>query len=163
MQYNHLAHVAFNVHDMEKALQFYCEGLGLEHAYTVLYDDIYDRLMKDHAPAEALASVEKMKGRPWHAYLKIADGQFLELFYTYHEEPLPGDLSGKCGYQHLCLEVADIHQAWEELTARGVEPTSQIRRGIDRSYQFWVADPDGNRIEIMQYTPQSHQITYEQE
>ena len=160
MKYEHLAHVAFNVKNMEKALQFYCEGLGMEHAYTVFYDDIYARLKEDGAPEEALARIMLMMGKPWHAYLKVADGQFLELFYTYHEEPLPGDLSDKCGYQHLCLQVADIQEAWDELVSRGIEPTSAIRRGIDRSYQFWVADPDGNRIEIMQYTPESHQLNY---
>ena len=160
MKYEHLAHLAFNVKNMEKALQFYCEGLGLEHAFTATYDDIYERMQEDGAPEKALQRIEAMRGKPWQVYLKIAEGQFIELFYTYGEEPLPGELSDKCGYQHLCLQVADIHEAWDELTARGVEPTSQIRRGIDRSYQFWVADPDGNRIEIMQYTKESHQLNY---
>lgn len=160
MKYEHLAHVAFNIHDMEKALRFYCEGLGLEHAYTVTFDDMVVRLREDGASEEVIQRIQPMIGKPWHVYLKIAEGQFLELFYTYKDEPVFTDMAGKCGYQHLCLEVEDIHQAWKELVSKGVEPTSAIRRGIDRSYQFWIADPDGNRIEIMQYTKDSHQLNY---
>ncbi len=36
---------------------------------------------------------------------------------------------------------------------------SEKTMGSDHTYQFWVTDPDGNRIEIQQYTDRSAQIT----
>ena len=43
-----------------------------------------------------------------------------------------------------------------ELRARGVE-VSDPKLGSDQSWQAWLADPDGNRIELHGYTPDSHQ------
>jgi catechol 2,3-dioxygenase-like lactoylglutathione lyase family enzyme len=62
------------------------------------------------------------------------------------------------GYLHLSFEVDDIYKAREELLAKNVNVTSEIRLGIEKTYQFWVTDPDGNPIEFMQYTEDSYQI-----
>ena len=35
------------------------------------------------------------------------------------------------------------------------------KTGNDRSRQAWVKDPDGNLIELQEYTPQSRQFTGE--
>jgi len=59
-------------------------------------------------------------------------------------------------YQHLCLEVDDINATVEDLRAKGIEVTDPAL-GSDRSWQSWLADPDGNRIELHQYTPESRQ------
>lgn len=160
MKYENMAHVAFNIKDMEKALRFYCDGLGLKYAYSMTYDTLYERLKEVGAPEVMQKQAGALLGKPWHVYLEITEGQFLELFYTYEDEPLATDMAEKCGYQHLCLQVKDIHAAWDEVVSRGITPESEIRLGCDQSYQFWVADPDGNRIELMQYTENSHQLHY---
>jgi len=36
----------------------------------------------------------------------------------------------------------------------------QITLGSDNSYQCWLDDPDGNRIELHQYTPESRQTPH---
>lgn len=167
MKYKHLGHLAFNVSDMDAALKFYCEGLGLKIAFSMTFDPIYQQLQKDIAAGtvpswmdgeKALKEMELRRELPWLIYLQAAPGQFIELFYTYDGETLLGDTSHNCGYQHLCLEVDNIQNAWEEITGNGIQPTSQINQGPDGSKQFWVADPDGNRIEIMQYTEKSLQV-----
>ena len=166
MRYHNLAHIAFNISDMEAALNFYCGKLGLTRSFEMSFGTFYEKLKQDIANNAVppfidgetrLKELEPIRDRPWMVYLQAAPGQFLELFYTYNEEPLLGDTSQKCGYQHMCLEVEDIHQAWNELTRKGVVPTTEITLGLDGSYQFWIADPDGNRIELMQYTDQSLQ------
>lgn len=43
-------------------------------------------------------------------------------------------------YRHYCLEV------------------TEITMGMDRSWQAWVTDPDGNRIELMEYGPSSLEL-----
>jgi hypothetical protein len=35
---------------------------------------------------------------------------------------------------------------------------SEIERGLENTYTMWMHDPDGNRFEIMEYTPESYQV-----
>jgi hypothetical protein len=44
------------------------------------------------------------------------------------------------------------------LAAAGVEATPP-KLGCDRSWQTWIRDPDGNRVELHQYTAESSQRT----
>jgi hypothetical protein len=46
------------------------------------------------------------------------------------------------------------------IESRGVTVTGR-KTGNDRSRQAWVKDPDGNLIELQEYTPQSRQFTGE--
>jgi hypothetical protein len=34
----------------------------------------------------------------------------------------------------------------------------EVKMGSDHSWQAWLADPDGNRIELHAYTPESNQV-----
>ena len=129
-----IGHLAFNVADMQKSIVYYCDGLGFTHAFS----------LKDE------------NGNPWIEYLHIGGGQFIELFYT-----KPGFENANTGYAHLCLEVEDCVAACKEFEARGVELTSQPRQGSDFNIQAWTKDPDGNRIEIMQISPDSPQSKFE--
>ena len=56
----------------------------------------------------------------------------------------------------MCLEVDDIQRAVADLRAAGAELDDPVL-GSDGSWQAWLADPDGNRIELHQYTPESKQ------
>jgi hypothetical protein len=44
------------------------------------------------------------------------------------------------------------------LKERGVEFTPK-KLGVDNTWQIWLEDPDGNRFEVHQYTPQSTQYS----
>ena len=46
-----------------------------------------------------------------------------------------------------------------ELRAAGVEVTDS-KLGFDKSWQAWLTDPDDNRIELHQYTPESQQTPH---
>ena len=52
------------------------------------------------------------------------------------------------GYREYCKAIK----------SRGVEVTD-ISTGMDNSRQAWIADPDGNQIELMEYGPASLQLT----
>lgn len=67
-------------------------------------------------------------------------------------------MSGYYNYQHLCLEVSDINEAKEAVMKNGIKLDKDIDLGPDGAYQLWVVDPDGNRIELMQYTEKSKQL-----
>jgi hypothetical protein len=57
---------------------------------------------------------------------------------------------------HLCLEVTGLADFRETLLARGVS-VGPLRSGMDHSVQAGLTDPDGNRIELMEYTHRSAQ------
>jgi catechol 2,3-dioxygenase-like lactoylglutathione lyase family enzyme len=128
-----LAHLAFDVKDMEKSLHFYCELLGITKAFQ-LFDQY---------------------GNPTTWYLKISDGQFIELFYG--RKDCLGDSSEYHSYHHLCLEVDDINEIAERIKNSGLTIDHGPVQGKDLNYQCWVRDPDGNKIEFMQMNPDSPQ------
>ena len=60
-------------------------------------------------------------------------------------------------YNHFCLEVAGLEEFVARLEAKGVT-VRPIAVGMDHSKQAWINDPDGNAIELMEYTPRSLQL-----
>lgn len=69
------------------------------------------------------------------------DGQEVHCFV---DEPYrPG-----CADQHLCLQVDDLAQMRAQLQEHGVEPEETVV--IRNRPRFFVSDPFGNRIELVQ-------------
>lgn len=130
-----VSHTAFVIGDMEASLQFYCDVLGFEHKFEMQKPD---------------------SGEPWIVYLKIKEGQFLELFYG-GEKVVDVDMS-TVGYNHLCLEVDDIHEIANHLKNNNIVLDKEPKQGLDLNMQCWARDPDGNRIEFMQYHPACPQL-----
>jgi catechol 2,3-dioxygenase-like lactoylglutathione lyase family enzyme len=130
-----IGHVAFRTADLERSLEFYCGKLGLTEAFRMHSDD----------------------GKPWIVYLRISENDFIELF------PIDGADQAEepqgVGYAHTCLRVDDLEATVRELEARGHESTDTIRKGRSGCIQYWITDPDGNRIELMQILPDSLQAT----
>jgi catechol 2,3-dioxygenase-like lactoylglutathione lyase family enzyme len=127
-----LAHVCFTVSDLERSIEFYRDGLGLIPAF-----DFTDP-----------------KGRRYGLYLHAGGRNFIELF-----EGQVGAPAAKPSFRHICLEVDDIESTVHSLRERGIE-VSEMKMGVDHSYQAWIADPDGNRIELHGYTAQSWQAPF---
>lgn len=145
-----LGHVAISVIDLDRALRFYCDGLGLGEAFRLNRDD----------------------GTPWIVYLRAGGGTFIELFPTPPlkevearevaaprkvEPPVRPATQAGAGILHLCLVVGDIVSVEARLRAAGIEPEGPAAVGQDHNWQLWVTDPDGNRIELMQISPDSAQ------
>ncbi len=124
-----LAHVCFVVGDLEASIAFYKDKLGLTPAFDFVNE----------------------QGERFGIYLHAGGRTFVELFQGDVAERAPEQ-----SYQHFCLEVEDFDQTVEELRGRGVE-VSEVKLGMDHSWQAWLADPDGNRIELHGYTEQSWQ------
>jgi len=127
-----IGHLALTVEDMEKSLEFYCDVLGFEKAFEI-HDD---------------------EDKPWIVYIKVAPpGQFIELFYGGSNKPK--EVNNQIGFNHLCLEVNDIHEIANHIKSQGLQLDIEPKRGKDNNYQCWIKDPDGNRIEFMQLDPSS--------
>ncbi|MFD0675366.1 MULTISPECIES: VOC family protein [unclassified Paenibacillus] len=130
-----LGHIALTVEDMEQSLHFYCNILGFQKLFELQDKD----------------------DKPWIQYLKVCEGQFIELFYGGLNKVEP--VQKPIGYNHLCLEVDDIHEIANHLKANGVTLDVEPKMGKDTNFQCWAKDPDGNRIEFMQLMPGAPQLS----
>lgn len=128
-----IGHTAYRVRDVEASLRFYSGVLGFRELF---------RLNRD-------------TGELWLIYLRVNDDTYVELFPGGEDRTEVTPKS--CGYVHLCLAVDDLRATLRELAGRGLEITGEPRMGRDGNWQYWIADPDGNRIELMQMLPTSMQ------
>lgn len=129
-----IGHVAFRITDLNRALDFYCDKLGLREAF---------RLEHEGQPS------------PWIVYLQIDPNSFLELFPGAKKEEASSESAA--GYNHFCLRVDDMDTTIALLTERGLPIQGGPTMGLDGNWQYWLTDPDGNRIELMQIMPGSPQ------
>ncbi len=124
-----LAHVCLNVRDLQQTIAFYHGALGLPIHFTF-----------------------EKGAKLFGAYFKVgSERNFIEAFENREVKPV------NTGIVHICLEVPDLDAAIRELAAKGVVCTEK-KLGCDQSWQTWLADPDGNKIELHQYTAQSSQL-----
>ncbi len=126
-----IAHVCFTVGDLDASVAFYVDKLGLKPAFDFLNE----------------------RGERFGVYLQAGNRTFVELFTGDPAPPAKGQ-----AYRHFCLETDDIQATVSRLRARGAEVTDP-EMGSDGSWQAWLGDPDGNRIELHQYTPGSKQAS----
>jgi lactoylglutathione lyase len=126
-------HVAFRARDLEASIRWYADAFGAREAYRATRDD----------------------GSPQLVYLEMeaAPGQMIELFPD-GKNPIepPADA---VGYAHWCVLVDDLDAALAHLAALGVTPPAPPRTGRAGQKLAFVADPDGNRVELMEIPPES--------
>jgi len=127
-----MAHACFTVSDLDASIHFYQDQLGLKPAFDFRRED----------------------GTRFGCYLHLGGRTFIELFQGQLGERAEGQ-----SYKHICLEVDDIEATVAELRARGVE-VSDPKLGSDQSWQAWITDPDGNRMELHAYTAESWQAPH---
>lgn len=58
---------------------------------------------------------------------------------------------------HNCLEMDARHEAYRDLDRRGIPCRRRADDSVafDGSWAAFLADPEGNQIEFMQYAPDS--------
>lgn len=160
-----ITHCTFTCNDYPKMVDFYENILGLEKLFTIDYEqDIIDDYIERGYPIKA------KPGDEWITYLKVASKEFIELFNC----PYIGENNTKNQeFHHVCLVVENIYEAAKELEDKGLtlwKGPSWLGNKYEGSYReegeagqcgsltFYVQDPEGNEIEIMQYTENSLQV-----
>lgn len=136
-----LAHLCLTTHDLDRLIRFYRDQLGLAVKFRFAAAD----------------------GSIFGAYVAMGDTTFVEFFdqagasKQWGDGSASGPLTAGNRYGHFCLEVTGLPALREHLIAGGVD-VGPIHTGMDGSFQAWLADPDGNRIELMEYTHASAQL-----
>ena len=127
-----IGHVAIRARDLDALLAFYTGKLDFREMFRLNHDD----------------------GSLMLVYVRVTEDQFLEFFPNGRGVAPP---ASNVGYNHLCLTVADIEATLRDLEARGVPLSHGLQTGRDGNRQAWIADPEGNRIELMEMAPDSKQ------
>jgi lactoylglutathione lyase len=120
-------HIGLQVADLERALAFYA-GLGYEVVGQV--------------PATEFGSL---------TMLKLPADEFVTLELIHDPR---GDVVNPRGLHHLVIQIDSMQATAARLAARGIEveePGSPD--GSDEFWTAWVTDPDGYRIELVQWPP----------
>jgi lactoylglutathione lyase len=135
-----LAHINFVTNDLEKIVDFYVNKLGMKVKFTL----------------------DNKQGQPFGYYFSCGDTTFLEFFDQRMAAEVWGgnveELNIGTRYRHFCLEVTGLDEFCDALKSKGVD-VSDVKLGMDNSRQAWIADPDGNSIELMEYGYSSLQLS----
>ncbi len=118
-----LSHMAFYVHDMDKTRAFYKTFLGFDEPYSLTNKD----------------------GSLHLTWIKINDHQTLELF--------PEKATNTDRLYHIALETDDAEGMRKYLAAHGVTVPEKTGKGKIGNDNYFINDPDGHIVEIVQYEP----------
>jgi lactoylglutathione lyase len=134
-----LGHVGLAISDVEPALHFYIDQLGLREAFRLNHPD----------------------GTPSLIYLRVADtNTFVELFPG-RKKTSAAEIANA---NHFGIFVKDLQVTLHTLKDRGYSlPDDAFEKAkkvqADNTLLYFVKDPDGNRIELSQLRPDSLQVT----
>ncbi|HZM03389.1 MAG TPA: VOC family protein [Candidatus Saccharimonadales bacterium] len=122
-----ISHVAFYVHDIEKTRAFYKDFLGFAEPY----------------------SLTNKNGTLHLTWIKINDRQTIELF------PESPTNAGMDRLYHVALETDDAVGMRDYLASHGVKAPAKVGKGKIGNLNYFVRDPNGRIVEIVQYAPDS--------
>ena len=123
-------HFGLRVADLERSLAFYT-AVGYEVVGSV--------------PGTAFGHL---------TMLKLPDDDFVTVELVHDPTNDAADLGA--GLNHLVIKVASMDATITELTAQGIDAdTPESPDGSGDLRTTWITDPDGNRIELVQW-PAGH-------
>lgn len=120
-----MLHICYRVKDLEASKKFYMDLFNFEVSRE-----------KDYPEEKFTLS-----------YL-VAPGEDFELELTYNYDS-DGYTIGD-GYSHLAIGVDDLEAAYEEAQKSGYEMTEFKSISGGKTKYFFITDPDGYRVEVMQ-------------
>lgn len=121
-----MIHTCVRVKDLDKSIAFYTEVLGMKEVRRLDYPENKFTLV----------------------YLALpGDDYELELTYNYDQET-PYDLGN--GYGHIAIGVQDLEDTHEEYSQSGYDVTDLKGLSDGAASFFFIKDPDGYKIEIVQ-------------
>ena len=122
-------HTMVRVKDLDAALDFYCDKLGLQEVRRMESDKGRFTLVFLAAPDDVEAA-------------KADQAPVVELTYNWDTE----DYAGGRNFGHLAYQVDDIYALCERLQEKGVTINRPPRDG----HMAFVRSPDGVSIELLQ-------------
>ena len=160
-----LWHVGLVVSDIETAITFYCEALGLQLRHRQTQDNEYTSNLVGYENVRLHVAQLCLAGG--HA---SRSGHLLELVQYERPPGIEGQPENRrLGTCHVAFEVADIDVTRRRLEALGATfhgPCQDIAAGINKGgMAVYLRDPDGNNLELIQPPPRptEHAVDAEQD
>lgn len=125
-----LAHVCIFANNLDETRRFYEDVLGINIQFNFLRD-----------------------GQVFGFYLNCGGRSHVEVF-----RKDAARFSETDQINHFCLEVEDIDAAIAHIASLGVAVTAK-KLACDDTYQAWLSDPNGVKVELFEYTGKSAQFT----
>lgn len=125
-----IAHTCIFAKDLKETEDFYTKVLGFKNIFNFTRD-----------------------GKIFGYYLDAGGDTHVEVFHKAEAE-----FTDTNQINHICFEVINIDDAIEHIRAEGVEARDKSK-GCDDTWQSWITDPNGVKIELFQYTGDSAQFT----
>ena len=130
----HFDHVGLSVADLERSHRFYAAGFWF-----------------DHVEDEFVMPQREIRGR----VLVNGAGARIELFERRGSVPFrrgsPTEDTLQQGWFQVAFATPDVQATFERVVAAGARPLMQPRLAPDgRARVAFVADPDGNLVELLQ-------------
>jgi catechol 2,3-dioxygenase-like lactoylglutathione lyase family enzyme len=138
-----LNHVGITVTDLEASLAFYCDLLGFELGFrTRTTGEWFDTLTNNAGADIEIAMLRLAEFTLQLVQYHAARGEVLPL--AHHN----------VGNPHLCIEVDDVDARHRTITALGMhDPTPIVDIMGTGMRSFYVHDPDGVPVELLQLRP----------
>ena len=124
-----VAHVCIFANDIDETKAFYKDTLGLEPVFNFLRD-----------------------GKIFGFYMDAGGRTHVEVF-----QKDGASFSETNQINHMCLEVENIDDAIAHIQSLNVDITKK-KKACDDTYQAWIKDPNGVKIELFEYTDKSAQF-----
>ena len=152
IQYKTLAHVALRCKNFDTMYDFYVNKLGGRELFHLNHD---------------CRPEGKGNEGVWLTYISLGEGQYIEMFTDSYEGE---NTFGTTSYAFLSLEVGNMVLALKSFEAQGIPiyvapngpelapPFAQYGPDACGTLCAYICDPEGNWIEIQQFTPRSMQI-----
>ncbi|WP_161879688.1 lactoylglutathione lyase [Alkalibacterium sp. MB6] len=121
-----MIHTCIRVKDLDKSMLFYEDVLGMKEVRRLDYPDFKFTLVYLALPGDEVE---------------------LELTYNYDQEE-PYDLGN--GYGHIAIGVDNLKDTHEDYSESGYEVTDLTGLSDGAASYFFIKDPDGYKIEIVQ-------------
>ena len=125
-------HTMLRVRNLDAALDFYCNKLGLKEAWR----------REDEKGRFTLVFLAAPEDEPLVAAAKGRKAPLVELTYNWDTE----DYGEARYFGHLAYEVEDIYEHCERLMAAGITINRPPRDGV----MAFVRSPDNHSIELLQ-------------
>lgn len=121
-------HTAYRVSDLGASLLFY-RALGYEEVGRIGMDDDASLTVLKF-PGEAVVTLELV------------------------HRPADGSVEVGTGFSHLVVQVDSLTSSIDEMSSAGLKPEPPGRPGgADGPTTSWLTDPDGYRIELVEWPP----------
>jgi catechol 2,3-dioxygenase-like lactoylglutathione lyase family enzyme len=134
-----IAHVGLTVSDLERSLAFYRDAIGMEE------------IVRHEFAEPSFGALTNNPGAEIETAMLKAGALILQLVeYVQGGGSSLGLDHAHVGIPHFCFAVDEVERAFQEMHRRGVVVTSSIVDITEQIRSFYVADPDGVPVELME-------------